>query len=368
MGYLSEISLENFRNYQNLKLNFNPGLNVFLGENGHGKTNVLEAIYFLSLLRSFRCKNVQNLKKWKYDSFNLSCLIEQDNTLPDRLQINYGEKRSLKINNNAITKSSEFIRRVNTVAFTPEDIELIKGGAGNRRQFLDILLSQLSPSYLSSLQNYNKALKTRNKLLRDSNEAEVYDVPLFSTYDDLLVNYGAELTFARNEILIRLEDKIRYFNTSMFPEKVKMKVIYNSTISKQIISVDHLKNSFQSKLKESFQKDLARGITHTGPHRDDLLILLNGKSLALYGSEGQCRLASLVIKMAAAEQLIEDNNTPNVLLLIDDVLGELDNERKSAFLKTIMRGDQVFIACTEIPEFCKTQEHTVYHIVNGEIK
>jgi DNA replication and repair protein RecF len=365
VGYLSEISLEKFRNYQNLSLDLSPGLNIFIGENGQGKTNLLEAIYFLSLLRSFRCKNTQNLKQFKCDSFNLSGTIKQDDTLPDRLEINYAEKRTLKVNNNPINKSSEFIRKINTVSFTPEDIELIKGAAGNRRQFLDILLSQLSPNYLSSLQNYNKALKARNKLLRNSSDNETYDTAMFATYDSLLIEYGTDISFARYDIIAKLENKIRHFNKSMFPEKRKMKVLYSSTISRTLSSTEELKTSFRQKLKESFQKDLNRGITHTGPHRDDLLILLDGKSLSNYGSEGQCRLASLVMKMSSAEQLIEDNGTNNVLLLIDDVLGELDLERRTAFLRTIMRGDQVFIACTEIPEFCKTQEHISYRIVNG---
>ena len=367
MGFISEISLQNFRNYSSLKLSFKAGLNVFLGENGHGKTNLLEAVYFLSLLRSFRCKNIQNLKQWKNDSFALNCILNHEESLPDRLHIDYGEKRSLKINGNAISRSSEFIRRVNAVSFTPEDIELVKGSAGNRRQYLDILLSQLSPAYLNCLQNYNKALKARNKLLRQVSESEVYDSALIKTYDGLLIEHGSNLTMARSQILTRLEDKIRHFNSSMFPEGKKMKVVYSSTVTRKIESEEAVRAAFERKLSENFEKDITRSVTHSGPHRDDLLILLNGKSLSSFGSEGQCRLASLVMKMSAAEQLIEDKNTDNVILLIDDVLGELDNQRKSAFLETIMRGDQIFIACTEVPGFCQSREHSVYHIKNGEV-
>ena len=183
-------------------------------------------------------------------------------------------------------------------------------------------------------------------------------------FDDLLIEHGSQLTAARIDILGRLEDKIRFFNQSMFPEGKKMKVIYNSTVCKKS---DQIKDAYKAKLKENFAKDCSRGVTHTGPHRDDLLILLEGKSLNLFGSEGQCRLASLVMKMSAAEQLIEDKHTENVILLIDDVLGELDSERRSAFLETIMRGDQIFIACTEIPGFCQTREHKVFNVCSGQI-
>lgn len=367
MGFISEISLENFRNYDSLNLEFGPGLNIFLGENGHGKTNLLEAVYFLSLLRSFRCKNVQNLKRWKHDSFQAACTVTKKNDLPERLQILYGDKRSLKVNGNAVTKSSEFIRKINAVSFTPEDIELIKGSAGNRRQYLDILLSQLSPHYLSHLQSYNKALKARNRLLRDISESKVYDKALITTYDELLIDHGSKLTSGRINILNKLESKIRHFNQSMFPEGKKMKVLYISSVCKNPEDSSSVQEVYRQRLSESFEKDLSRGLTHCGPHRDDLLILLEGKSLNSFGSEGQCRLASLVMKMSAAEQLIEDNNTENVILLIDDVLGELDSDRRAAFLKTIMRGDQIFVACTEIPGFCKTREHKVFNISSGKI-
>ena len=151
----------------------------------------------------------------------------------------------------------------------------------------------------------------------------------------------------------------------MFPEAKKLKLIYQSSIGKVTENLEMIQDYFSLKCDDNRQKDIQRGMTHVGPHRDDIFILLNGKSLGAYGSEGQCRLASLVIKMAAAEQLIEDKGTENVLLLIDDVLGELDTKRKEAFLKTIMRGDQVFIACTDIPDYCKTLGYQLFDINEG---
>ena len=365
MGFISEIYLENFRNYKRQSLTFQSGLNIFVGENGHGKSNMLEAVYFLSLLRSFRCKNIQNLKNWKSDSFTLKGTLEQEDSLPDRLQIVYGDKRILKVNESSISRSTEFIRKINTVSFTPEDIELIKGSAGNRRQFLDITLSQLSPSYLRHLQTYNKALKARNTLLRNHEDGKSLDQSLFNTYEKMMVEAGIVITQERISLLKKFEEKIRHFTELMFPEGKKLKIIYQSSISKS--KEPFTEELFQQKLDESYTKDLQRGMTQIGPHRDDLFILLQGKSLSSFGSEGQCRLASLVLKMTAAEQLIENESTGNVVLLIDDVLGELDETRKNAFLKTIMRGDQIFIACTEVPDFCKNLDHSIYHVENGEV-
>jgi DNA replication and repair protein RecF len=364
MGYLSKLSLENFRNYSKTELKFTPGLTIFLGENGQGKTSLLEALYFLSLLRSFRTKNVQNLKTWKQDTFHISGSLEHEDLLADQLQVIYGDKRKLLMNGNPINRSSEFIRQINAISFTPEDIELIKGPAGNRRQFLDILLSQLSPNYLTSLQKYNKALKSRNVILRKHAEDEGCQ-SMLSAYEELLVQYGSQICLDRLELLDKLAPKIASFTTQMFPQEKKMKLIYQSSLGKITADIESLKSIFTQKFKENQHKDILRGMTHIGPHRDDTFILLSGKSLSAFGSEGQCRLASLVLKMAAAEQLIEDQQTDNVLLLIDDVLGELDAVRKDAFLKTIMRGDQVFIACTEVPEYCQNLDYTLYTIENG---
>jgi DNA replication and repair protein RecF len=365
MGYISQLQLENFRNYQRAELNFQPGLTIFQGENGHGKTNLLEALFFTSLLRSFRCRNIQNLKRWQQESFSISSTLEVEGDLPDRLQVLYGDKRQLRINGNSIAKSSEFIRRVNAVSFTPEDIELIKGAAGERRQFIDILSTQLSPNYLQDLQNYTKALKSRNTLLRQVVEFGA-DENLLKTYSSILVECGSRLIRQRLDLLEKLETKIISFTSSMFPEQRKMKLIYQCSISKSPTKVADFRTDFEQKLNENLEKDKVRGATSCGPHRDDLLILLNGKSLGAFGSEGQCRLASLVLKMSSAEQLIEDKGTRNVILLIDDVLGELDSYRKEAFLQTIVRGDQIFIACTEVPEFCGGLKAKVFTVENGQ--
>ena len=295
-------------------------------------------------------------------------ILQLEDSLPDDLQISYGDKRVLKINNSSVSRSTDFIRKINTVSFTPEDIELIKGSAGNRRQFLDITLSQLSPAYLRHLQNYNKALKARNTLLRNHEDGKAIDQSLFNTYEKMMVEAGTLITKQRISLLKSFEDKIRHFTELMFPEGKKLKVIYQSSIAKTSDENSFTENLFHQKLDESYTKDFQRGMTHVGPHRDDLFILLQGKSLSSYGSEGQCRLASLVLKMTAAEQLIENGSTGNVLLLIDDVLGELDEKRKNAFLKTIMRGDQIFIACTEVPEFCKKLDHEIFKVENGHIR
>lgn len=364
MGYISKLSLENFRNYPKTELSLKAGLTIFHGENGQGKTSLLEAIYFLSILRSFRTKNVQNLKRWQQDSFSLECTLEHEDLLADQLKINYGEKRKLEMNGNAVTKSSEFIRNINAISFTPDDIELVKGSAGGRRQFLDITLSQLSPNYLLNLQNYNKALKSRNAILKKGHEDPNLE-GLLKTYDEILIQYGSLICLERYELLTKLSPKISAFTKEMFPDAKKLKLVYQSSIGKTSENLEMIKDYFSLKCDDNRQKDIQRGITHTGPHRDDIFILLNGKSLGAFGSEGQCRLASLVIKMAAAEQLIEDKGTENILLLIDDVLGELDNSRKEAFLKTIMRGDQIFIACTDIPEFCKSLDYELFDIESG---
>ena len=226
MGYLSKLTLENFRNYRNAELSLKAGLTIFHGENGQGKTSLLEAIYFLSLLRSFRTRNVQNLKRWQQEAFDISCKLEHEDLLADHLQISYGETRKLQMNGNAVSRSSEFIRQINAISFTPEDIELIKGSAGGRRQFLDITLSQLSPTYLSNLQHYNKALKSRNIVLKKSGDDPNIE-NLLRTYDGMLIQYGSLICHERLKLLEKLALKFQPLLLRCFLRKKKLKLICN---------------------------------------------------------------------------------------------------------------------------------------------
>ena len=364
MGHISRIRLVNFRNYDELDLKPGPGVSIFSGKNGQGKSNFLESVYFLSLLRSFRSKQVQNLKKWGESGFMISANIDVGIGLPLDMRISYADKRELYKNGGAVYRSSDFIRYINAVAFVPEDIQLVKGTAGIRRQFMDIILSQLYPVYMSGLQLYNRALKNRNSIIRKAKSKSDLDKTVLKSFDGEMVKWGTAISEYRAFWINSFREKVDHFTEMMFPEGSKLEVLYDCSLNMPEITEE----AYFSSLDRNFDRDYHRRQTHIGPHRDELIINLNGKLLNSFGSEGQCRLASLVLKMAAAEMMIENDDLDNVVLLIDDVIGELDEARKDAFLQTVSRGDQVFLACTEVPEYFKDKEYQGYRVNSGSVK
>lgn len=363
MGFISQLNLSNFRNYPGLKLSLQPGITLLRANNGQGKTSLLESLGFLSLLRSIRGAHIRHLKKWQADHFRIAATISREAAPELDLSIFYGETRKLNIDSCPINTATDFIGHVNSIAFMPEDIEIVKGSASNRRQYLDILLSQLSPSYLQALKHYQKTLKSRNQLMkrfRNQNIGHQLDI-----WDELLVQHGSEVLRQRLDLMPKLSQAVDHFTNEMFPQDSQLKIDYQANLFRQ--RPESLEDQFHDKLLESRERDLQYATTHVGPHRDDLSLALNKRALASYGSEGQCRLSSLILKAAAAELLINSDQPDCVILLIDDVLGELDERSRKAFLQTISRGDQVFIACTEIPPGLEDYPTTLIEIENGKV-
>ena len=363
MGFISQLNLSNFRNYPGLKLSLQPGITLLKASNGQGKTSLLESLGFLSLLRSIRGAHIRHLKKWQSDHFRIAACVQRDKAPQLDLSIYYGENRKLSIDSCAINAASEFIGHVNSIAFMPEDIEIVKGSASTRRQYLDILLSQLSPSYLQALKHYQKVLKSRNQLMKRFRNDDIGTQ--LDSWDDLLIQHGSEVLRQRLELMPQLREAVDHFTEEMFPPDSAIKVDYQANLFKR--EPESIEEQFKIRLEESRARDLQYATTHVGPHRDDLSLALNNRALASYGSEGQCRLSSLILKAAAAELLINSDKPDCVILLIDDVLGELDERSRRAFLQTISRGDQVFIACTEIPPGLEDYDTTLIEIENGVI-
>ncbi len=363
MGLFSEITAIHFRNFTNLTLKFDSGINVFIGENGQGKTNILEAIYFISLLRSFRCNNLKNLIQWQQNFFQLSGCIEGARS-KTRLKVQFGESRCLFINNTKITSGSEFIGRIRCVPFVSEDIYLVYGSGSDRRKFIDITLSQLYPDYLSSLRNYNKAIKSRNKLLKH----EPVNFKAIDAYDSILGVAGALITRYRYQLCNQLNEHLADISPLMLAnnDQLKLKYKFSYDSADKARTLEEFKNIYLNALKENIDKDIQYKLTSVGPHRDDFSIYFNEKSLADFGSEGQCRIAVLIIKMASG-RLSNAANDNDVIYIVDDVFGELDEKRKKSFLKSLQDIEQVFMTTTEnkIPDVI--QHSSVYKINDGNV-
>ncbi|EDM24727.1 recombination protein F [Lentisphaera araneosa HTCC2155] len=360
MGFISRIQLKNFRNYPELELKLEPGISVFRGLNGQGKTAFLEALGFLSLLRSIRSSHTRHLKKWESDFFSLRACLDRVTRPELDMSVYYGDKRQLSLDGNRVPTTSDFIGVVKSVAFMPEDIEIVKGSASWRRQYLDILLSQLSPGYLQSLKHYQKALKSRNQVLKRGLNLDLE----LDVWDDILIEHGCEVLEARLSLLPRLAESVSTLVEKMLKKDFLLELQYKNSLAK---NATDLRSVYIERLLENRERDKLYKMTHQGPHRDDLLINLNGRSLSNYGSEGQCRLSSLILKAAAVELLLPVEKPDCLILLIDDVLGELDEFSRRAFLKCVSRGDQVFIACTDIPAGLEDYEYKSYEVKAGVI-
>lgn len=347
---LAHLRLINFRNYDRCAIEFSPGINYLLGENGQGKTNILEAVYYLSLLRSFRTSQINNLRQWQKNVFHLSAECSKDGGAKDHLAVSYGTERRLAVNGVPIARASDFINRFICATFIPEDLEIIKGPACLRRRFLDITISQLSPAYLKALQNYSEALKNRNIMLKQPGK---YPLSTLTAYDYIIVKQGVAIEMARRDLSAKLNLALQKQSEIFFRQKKNLSLKFLTGLGTLLQDISdngaELAQLYHETLRKTLERDCREGNTRYGPHRSELHCLMDDNSLAFFGSEGECRAAALALRFACLEVLQQELGRAGVTLIVDDVLGELDQERRRAFLQQLNLAGQVLIAGTAVP-------------------
>lgn len=355
--YIKEIEYSNFRNLIDNKISFNEYVNIFVGKNGQGKTNLLESIYLISLTKSFKTNRLNNIIAFEKDYFNIKSNLIKNNYSYD-LNFSYvNNKKNILINNNSINKFKDIIGLLNVILFVPEDMMLLKSSPSNRRKLMDIELSKIYPNYLISLSSYLKILKQRNILLKDIN----LDKDLISVYDEQLIKYG----------LIINKYRIDFFNDVV----VLMQEIYQEiSNSNDFISIEYLsninkKNTYLDNMKISLERDLVFKQTHIGIHRDDFMILINNKDAASFASQGEQRTIILSLKLALIKY-VKNKTGEYPILLLDDVMSELDDFRQYNLMKILNNKVQTFITTTSLNninnEFMINRK--VFSIDNGLIK
>ena len=353
--YLKNLSLENFRNYDKEYFEFSKGTNIIYGLNGQGKTNIIEALYFFFNGKSYRTSKDAEAIKFEKDYSKIK-IDFFDGKRDCSSEIILSEKKSIKINDIPISKLSELIGMLNMVIFTPDMLNIIKEGPAVRRQFLDILISQLKPVYFQTLMNYYKVLMQRNNILKRKN------LNMLSTIDvwnERLAEYGVVINKYRNNTINLLDEYTGRIDYKGESEKTSFS--YSSSIKDDFEN----KENFIKQLEKNFEREKEKGITLTGPHRDDFDIFLNGKRIRKFGSQGQMRTCVLKLKLAEC-MIIKDIVGNEPVLLLDDILSELDEERKEFFLNNI-KNRQIFITCTE-KEKIKDSESRYFNIEKGCIK
>ena len=333
--HLAKLKLRDFRNYRKLEAGFEPGFHLLLGRNAQGKTNLLEAVYLLSTLRSFRgVGNSQIINHGRPAFFAGGTALGQAEC-DVRYYWSTGQ-RKLTVNEKPIRRLADYLGTLRTVVFCTEDLHLVKGSAKSRRRFLDLLLTQTQPGYLGLLHRYTESLRSRNALLK----RDTPDAALLESFTAELITSGNKLMAARRGLVDKLSPLVRlgYRKIAAKPEDAKMDY------------APSVREDFAVELAKSRAREQRYRSTIIGLHRDEVKLSLDDKPAAQFGSEGQKRTFSIALKMAQAEYLTGIHGSPPILL-IDDVMGELDAERRAGLLPLISRTGQalgqVFMTCTE---------------------
>lgn len=369
---LKKIELVNFRNYEQLSLSFAPGFNFIAGDNAQGKSNLLESIVYLSTGKSYRGAHDAHLLRWQGDFFLIRGKIES-NGRDFLLEVSYSPEKGkvLKINGVEKKKGREVWGLLKTVWFSPDDLNLVKGSPEGRREFLNQLLSQVSPLYAKSLQEYNKLLGQKNNLLKKREDGFAGGkTSLLEVYNLQLVQTGSLILKSRLDCLEKLIPVARRFYRELSGGET-LSARYHSTVEFTSSSLEEIKRGFSKGLVEKKQEEEKKGYALVGPHRDELEIFVNGKSLRLFGSQGQQRTCVLALKLAAMEYFrLTGGEFP--VLVLDEVMSELDESRREYLLRTIKGKSQVFVAGVDLSfleAFPWEKEEVSFFIVeDGKVK
>ncbi len=358
--FIKRLQMLNYRNYNALDIELCPNVNVFMGDNAQGKTNILEAIYYCAFAKSHRTSKDKELINWNGEHAFISVDVGRER-LDKRIDISILKdgKKSIRINKIKIKKIGELFGNFNVVMFSPEDLRIIKDSPGVRRKFIDMELCQLNPKYYYNLVQYNKVLNERNILLRNrSTSSEMLEI-----YDMQLVEFGYNIIRERIKYIESLNKYAEKIHSDITSGKEKINFKYISTIK----DLENIKENFYTLLEKNRSKDCDRGITSIGPHRDDFFVYINDIDTKSYGSQGQQRTAVLTMKFSSLE-IIKELTGEFPVLLLDDVLSELDFNRKKYILSTIGQ-IQTVITCTGIEDLYEylDEKAKVFKVKNGEI-
>ena len=360
---ISTLKLKNFRNYENQELTFSSGLNILTGFNAQGKTNALEAIFFLCTGYSPRAnKDRLVIKNGETEAEISAKATSIYGDVSVRIIFDKNDKKRIFINEIEVLRIGELLGNIHSVFFNPSELKLVQETPEDRRRFMNISLSQMSKNYFYALQRYNKILAQRNNLLKDPDLEMVKEtIPI---WDEELTKYASKIIFERNKFILTLSPKAQEKHAFLSGDLENLVINTESGYSG---TEEEIKNALKKDLKSALMKDLKLGFTTVGPHRDDLKFTLNGIDLKAYGSQGQQRTTALSLKLAEAEIFKERFNEYPILLL-DDVLSELDKKRQKRLIEATKNIQTIFTATGVDYSVFKGMTYQKATIENGKVK
>lgn len=343
--FVKSLSLEHYRNIEQLNLEVSPEVNIFVGENAQGKTNIVESLFVLALTRSHRTGKDRELIGWDRDKAIIGA--ELSRKLGDiRLGLVISRQgKTARINGLEQRRLSQFVGTMNVVMFAPEDLEIVKGSPGYRRRFMDMEIGQVHPSYLHHLQQYQRIIVQKNNHFKKMSHHPGNDVML-DVWNEQLAREGVKIIRNRQNFITKLQQWAEQIHAGITAGREKLEITYKPSVDfgeEQDETV--LINQFMIKLSQAKEQEWRRGVCLIGPHRDDLAFSVNGKDVHAFGSQGQQRTVSLSLKLAELE-LIRSEVGEYPILLLDDVLSELDRNRQSQLIETFRGKVQTFITTT----------------------
>ena len=356
---IQSLELKDYRNYRSLSIEFNKNINILFGNNAQGKTNILEALYMCATTKSHKGSKDKEMIRFKQDEAHLRLYLQKKEISHKiDMHLKKNKTKGVAIDGISIKKSSELFGLLNIVFFSPEDLSIIKNGPSERRKFMDLELCQLDKIYFYNLSKYNKILVQRNNLLKQikSNPSLIDTLDI---WDEQLVNYGINIIKKREEFIVLLNKIIYQIHQKLTGGLEKIKVEYDPSVKEK---------EFHKELSKKRELDLKNLYTYVGPHKDDISFYVNGIDIRKFGSQGQQRTAALSLKLAEIELVKKIiNDTP--ILLLDDVLSELDKNRKN-YLLDIINDVQTIITCTGLDEFINGRIHVnkIFEVNNGVVR
>ncbi|MFF2483604.1 DNA replication/repair protein RecF [Paenibacillus sp. NPDC058071] len=366
--FLKHIELGNYRNYKQLELDTNHQVNLFVGPNAQGKTNLLEAIFALALTKSHRTSKDKELIGWEADSARVQGEVEKKYGTA-KLELLYSSQgKKVKINGLEQRKLSDFVGSLNVVMFAPEDLEIVKGTPGIRRRFLDMEIGQVQPGYLHTLQQFTKVLTQRNNYLKTASPGGMQQAML-DVWNAQLAEYSVKIMKKRKQFIHKLQRFAEQIHSGITAGGERLEIEYRPSFGGGDSEDETvLFEQFMIKLSQVKDQEIRRGMTLVGPHRDDLAFFINGKEASVYGSQGQQRTTALSLKLAEIE-LINEEIGEYPLLLLDDVLSELDQHRQTQLIETFQSKVQTFITTTglESVNINKLQDAGIYEVREGQV-
>ena len=335
---ISSLNLINYRNHKAREVYFNPGINVISGVNGSGKTNIAEAIYYLSLARSFRGVEDSDLITKGEDYAVISSKVKEGLIKRDIRILITKKGRQVLVNEKKVSKLSELAKIVNVLLFEPKDVLLFRGSPKERRDFLDISLSKKFPAYLENISRYQKVLKQRNEILKSVN----VDQNLLNSTTEMLVKYAGPIIKFRAQYVKDINDILIKITRALTGVKGTIEIHYKPFVEMG----DNFESEALSAYNHALESDLKHKVTSIGIHREDFTVTLNGRDIGTFGSQGENRLVALALKLSPYF-LIEDKDKRPIIVL-DDVMSELDKNHQTRLIEFLKKFDQVFITATKL--------------------